>query len=763
MNFIAVTLGFIAGFLMWEYTGGFFAVCALFVLVAAAAVMKFILNKNISLNIFCTASAVCIGIIAYGGAVSGGSLNDYVNRYSTVTGRVAELPDMSGDNYRYVLDTRSIEYDGVKSEIKQNIILTSPLKYEFNDTVTAEGFIETMDGAMNEFGFDARLYYRSVDIEYKMYSENISISDTSISSYLPGTGAVWIKSKISDMIYGTMSGDNAAVTAAVLSGNRNGLSEELEDALIKSGGYRFLYSAYFFILVLTVLISSLSNKLSKKTRTYILMAAILAIGIFNSDRPVFIKSCIYTAAVMLVRMKYGYAYRPDVLCAVIFAVLLANPLLIYNGAFVISAAASAMLLIFGDAVRERLVFIKNNFVRSSVSAGLICTIGLLPLSAYYFNGIAPYSVITVFLYIPANIIIWICYWPAALMMKLFGSAPVLSQLLSLSLAAYTRLPYAIIGLPWSYIYLSTPGIIAMAVFAAGLAAVYMKLRGRKYKYAVIAAGALAAVFVTVQIPRLNTVEFTFVNVGQGDGAVVSAPYRGSILIDGGGGSAYSDYDPGEEIFVPYLISHGKTKIDAAFISHFHKDHAEGIIAAVKELDVHALFMPDSMPESELRAEAEEAARKAGTDIYYISEDTRVNFKSGITVEIIVPDERTKMSDDENDTSLLMNVSYGDVNCLFTGDMTKFGENSLLLKNRAPQAEILKVAHHGSATSTGSEWVEAVDPDISVISLGEDNMYGFPRESVIEALKDTELYRTDISGDITITADSERILETETYR
>ena len=108
MNFIAVTLGLIAGFFIWEYTGSFFAVCALLVLTAAAAVMKFILKKNIGLNIFCTAAAVCIGIIAYGAAVSGGSLNDYVNRYSTVTGRVAELPELSGDNYRYVLDTRSI-------------------------------------------------------------------------------------------------------------------------------------------------------------------------------------------------------------------------------------------------------------------------------------------------------------------------------------------------------------------------------------------------------------------------------------------------------------------------------------------------------------------------------------------------------------------------------------------------------------------------------------------------------------------------------
>lgn len=763
MNFITATIGLIIGFFAWEYTGSFFAVCVLFVLAASAAAVKFIFKRTININLLCTLAAVCAGIIAYGAAMSGGGLDDYIDRYSAVTGRIAEIPDRSGDNYRYVLDVRSIGYAGETKETEHNIILTSPQKFEFNDTVLAEGFIEKIDEAKNEFGFDARRYYKSIDIEYKMYSEKIVPADGHIRSYLPGTAAVWVKDKISKFVYSVSGGDKAAVFDAVLSGNRDGLSEELEDALIKSGGYRFLYSAYFFVFVLTSIISCFSEKLSRKKRTYILMAVILLVGIFNSDRPVFIKSCAYTAAILFIRAKCGYVYRPDVLCAVVMAVLIANPLLIYNGGFIMSAAASAMLIIFGDAVRAKLGFIKNRFVRSSVSAALICTVGLLPLAAYYFNAVAPYSVLTVFLYIPANIIIWLCFWPAAVMVKLFGAAPVLSQLLSLALAAYTRLPYFILELPFSHIYLSTPNVTAAAAFAAVLAAVYMKLRGKRYIYAAAAAGVLAAVFVFMQVLRSNTAEITFVNVGQGDGAVVSVPYRGTILIDGGGGSEYSDYDPGKEIYVPYLISHGKTNIDAAFVSHFHKDHIQGIIAAVKELDVHAVFVPDSMPESEFRLELEEAAREADTDIYYISEDTRIKFDSGLTADITVPDERTKLSDDENDTSLLINVSYGDVNCLFTGDMTSFAESSLLLKNKVPQAEILKVAHHGSATSTSTDWVAAVNPDISVISLGEDNMYGFPKSEVLEALSDTDIYRTDLNGDITITAEKDGIKEIKTYK
>ena len=76
---------------------------------------------------------------------------------------------------------------------------------------------------------------------------------------------------------------------------------------------------------------------------------------------------------------------------------------------------------------------------------------------------------------------------------------------------------------------------------------------------------------------------------------------------------------------------------------------------------------------------------------------------------------------------------------------------------------MKVAHHGSATSTSKEWVEAVDPDISVISLGKDNMYGFPKQNVIDNLSDTEIYRTDLCGDITITADKHSIKSIDTYQ
>ena len=762
MELIQITAGLIVGILLGKYIEPFYALCFGAVLLIEE-IVRYLAVKRINTSLAAVFISLCVGVILINHAAAGGALDDYVDNYCEVTGSVVSIPKFDGENYKYELEAVSIKYCGIEKEIDERIILTAKQKPELDDCISANGFIKEIKSSMNEYGFDARRYYKSKDIEYKMYSESVAAAETDKKPILiMGIGAR-IKNKISKLIYSVSSGDNAAVLDGVLTGNRGGISEELTDTLVKSGAYRFLYCAYFFVIMISLIIGLFSDKLPAKLRTYMFAAAILLVGIFNSDRPVFVKAGIYLAAISIINQRKGFVYRPDALCAVISAMLVSNPLIIYNGGFGMSAAATGVILLFGDMVKEKLLWIKNNFVRTSVVCWLLCSVALLPLAAYYFNGIAPYSLLLTFVCIPANAVIWICFFPAAAMIKLFGSAPVLSQLISAALFVYKRLPEYVERLPLSYIYLATPSVIIMLAAAAALYALYRRFAGKNPKPAGIAAAALAVLIAVLQIFRIGTVEMTFVNVGQGDGAVVSVPFRGNILIDGGGGNSYSKYNPGKSVYVPYLISHGKTKIDAAFISHYHADHAEGIIAAIRELDVKAVFMPGGDPDNELRIEAENAAAENGTKIYYITEDTRIRFDSGLTAEIIVPDERTRMSDDENDTSLLINVIYGDINCLFTGDMTTLAENSLLMKDRVPEAEILKVAHHGSATSTSKEWVEAVDPDISVISLGKDNMYGFPKQNVIDNLSDTEIYRTDLCGDITITADKHSIKSIDTYQ
>ena len=189
---------------------------------------------------------------------------------------------------------------------------------------------------------------------------------------------------------------------------------------------------------------------------------------------------------------------------------------------------------------------------------------------------------------------------------------------------------------------------------------------------------------------------------------------------------------------------------------------QGIIAAVENIDVRNLFMPDEMEGSEWRTKLERAAKKRGTKIHYISEETLIRYNNGMTVRVIPPAPLTRISDDENDTTYIYLVEYGGFSAMFTGDMSAFAEKALLNVGKVPHADLLKVAHHGSDSSTSKEWVQAVAPKWAVISLGEDNEYGFPNDEVIENLGDTDIYRTDYDGDIRFVIEEDGVKDIEIF-
>lgn len=762
MNWIIITICLAAGILVGEYIKMFFAICV-FVGLLFITLFKIALNRKTYLQMFVSVLAFCIGVISVNMALLGNSLDEYMPHHVDVTGTVISIPQQSGKNYKYIIDADLIETGEAVIKTDERILLTTQEQLNVNDTVVIGGFLKHIKNIASEYAFDSERYYKSKHIQYKIYAEEIRYSDKNLRKYYPSVLSAMLKEKIYKMIYEVSDGDNAAIFNAVLTGNKSMLSDELAKSIKKSGAVRYIYTSYFFIMLCMFGVNLFSENVVRSKRTFILMVLILLIGVINSDKPVFMKASLYTVLILFVEMKRGFAYKPDILCSVVIAMMLANPMILYDGGFVISICASALIMLFNDSVKKCFSFIKNLWIRSCVTVGVICTIGLLPLTAYYFNGISLYSLFLVFIYVPVNILIWTCFFPAFLLTRLFGTAPVFSQILNIGLFAYRDLPDLIMKLPYAHIPLAVPDLTVTMTFYLLLTAFYFKLKNKSIRLPMLGSAFYATVFVIMQILRLNTVEITFVNVGQGDGAVISVPYRETIIIDGGGGTVYSDYNPGEKLFVPYLISHGKTKIDAAFISHFHQDHVQGVIEAMKECEVGKVYIPDFMADTEFRTETETIAKEKGVELCYINKDTEIEFESGMRLEITVPDERVAATGDENDTSVMINVKYGDINCLFTGDMTEYSEKSLLARNKVPTAEVLKVAHHGSATSTKEEWVRAVNPDISVISLGEDNTYGFPRESVLEALKATDIYRTDKNGDITVIADKEKIKRIETYK
>lgn len=696
------------------------------------------------------------------------ALNKYTDCYVTIYGRVSELPE-GGDseNKRYILNLKSVVCDGVTEETDERLMLTSPEIFEYGDTVTAEGFIEAFDGKMNSSSFDFALYFKSKDIFFKCYSDKAKLYDKRIKDYSLYALSLSVKNNISKLIDRYSSGENAAVLKAVLIGDKSYLSEDYELALRKSGTRRFLYPAYLHICIIVFFVGIFSTILRRRYRDIALSVLLILYAVCESSHPVFLKGCLLMTFITLFRMKFGYVYLLDMLGAVILSVCAANPLLLYDAGFTISVCASVLISAFYKPASKLFGGIKSFYVRRVITLSSLCTAGLWPLFAYYFNGVTIYSIVTALLFIPMTLAVIILSPILFAMLTLFGTAPVAAQIMTTVLWLYIKLPYFISMLPFSFIVIPAVSITFMAAYAAFIYSVWFKTHNDSFKSAAALAAALTltACEICSVIPKINTMDITFVNVGQGDGTFIKMPFKNEVvLIDGGGGSEYSsDYNPGESIYLPYLQSEGISKADCAIISHCHKDHVQGIIAAVDSLSVKHVFLPAATEEdNEFLIELKEAAARNGTALHFVSRDTRLTFKSGLTIEISVPRGTAAMSSDDNDESLFVKASYGEIDCLFTGDMTSLSEYNFLKSGIAGEAEILKVAHHGSKTSSSDEFIKAVNPEISVISVGADNSYGLPSSDVLERLSGSRILRTDKNGDIKISADKKRIKSIETY-
>ena len=175
---------------------------------------------------------------------------------------------------------------------------------------------------------------------------------------------------------------------------------------------------------------------------------------------------------------------------------------------------------------------------------------------------------------------------------------------------------------------------------------------------------------------------------------------------------------------------------------YKRQHVQGIIAAMENIKVRNLFLPDNMEGSEWRAALENTARENGTTVHYISQETLLTYSNGMTIRIIPPSNKTGLSDDENDTSYVYYVEYNGFSATFTGDMSAFAEKNLIDDGKAGKTDLLKVAHHGSNTATCEEWVEKLTPEYAVISVGENNPYNLPNDDVPVSYTHLRAHETD---------------------
>lgn len=238
---------------------------------------------------------------------------------------------------------------------------------------------------------------------------------------------------------------------------------------------------------------------------------------------------------------------------------------------------------------------------------------------------------------------------------------------------------------------------------------------------------------------------TFFDVGQADSTLIQFPNGKTALVDGGN---REDAD----FLVKSISELGIEKLDYLIATHPHEDHIGGLPKIIERFEIGEVYMPDATATTRIFETLLNTISEKGLEINAVQGKVDILSEDGLKFYTLAPNSESYES--LNDYSVVSKVVYGDFSAIITGDSQKTSEREMIESGEDLSATLLKVSHHGSTTSNTDDFLEAVNPEYGIISVGADNSYGHPHKEILERLEEhqIEVMRTDELGTIKVVSD-----------
>lgn len=641
------------------------------------------------------------------------------------------------------------------------------------DEVRLTARLRTPEGARNPGGRDpaASLEARGVALEAHARGEPIRLSRPSPLARLEAA-----RRDFSRLAARALPPREAGLTTAIATGDRGGIDAATNDAFARSGlahvlsvsGLHLSVVVYgFFRLLGAVLARGDAVALRLDSRraaawASIPFAALYAVGT-GASVPV-VRSAIATSAA-LVAVALGRESRAlESIALALLAVLACDPGSILDPSFQLSFASVAALAILTSPIRAALPVAAPGaragrlrraaeWLLASLCASVAASLGTAAIVACHFRRLPLAGVLANVPGVPIGSALTVAGTAAAI-------ASAVSPVLATPLLWLCRpLAWALLAvndlfasIPGAAPPLASPGpLCAAAACACGLLGWRAQRRAWRAALSVAAAGFLLApgpLRGWAAASRGDVLEVLFLGVGQGDCTLLRLPDGAAVLIDAGG-DAHAHVDAGTRDVVPFLRDAGVTRIAAVFLSHGDADHVVALPAIAGAVAVERVFTSGESVDAAARGMLAGAPRPEHLSAGAIWE------RAGVRFEVLAPPADVG-SLDENDASLVLRVVHGRTTLLFLGDIEAEGEAALLAAV-APdllRADVVKVAHHGSRTSSGPALVAAVHARAAVFLVGKDNRFRFPAPEIVERWRraGASVARTDDEGAIRYVSD-----------
>lgn len=612
--------------------------------------------------------------------------------------------------------------------------------------VVLKGTLEQMDSLRNPGGFDAASYNRVQELGGRLSKAQLVKIEPQVLWWQ--RFALWNRQLSEQHMEAVAGAEYGTLLSGMVLGGSSRLDEETRELFTDNGLAHLLSVSGTHIVLLTGLLLALLQWVPLPWRKVIVIILLTAYALLCGLRPPVLRALAMSSVLLL---GGSGAERGRLLCVVAVVLLCLQPLWLADIGFQLSFGAAAGLLWLLPACKRLLPQALPAPIGEAAAVSLAAQVAVLPLEVYYFHQFSLIALVSNVVLVPVLEI--------AAQLALIGALlPVCGDYL-LQLAAwlaaqvltqarfFAELPYSTVVIGKLPAYCLVLYYAALFVWADFPWLQFWSNRERRcilLLHALLLAGTLA-----YQQCRTLPLACYFLDVGQGDCAVIVTPSQRVAIIDTGG---LKNLSTATRVITPFLRYLGKREADILLLSHYDFDHVGAAADLLRQLRVKKLLLPnEALTEESTRVRQEILAQAGRTQVHLVQSGERYALDAAAEL-VLVDVPQQAVPGNEASTLAALHSAQGSV--LFTGDMGEERERGLQLQ----QYTVLKAGHHGSHYSSSMEFLEQVQPKLTVISCGRGNRYGHPHQETLERLQaiGSNVVRTDELGCIKVVFDAEGI-------